>query len=67
MKAKMKMLKKKYVKPLVELESVDDDLMLTGSHTTTANLGDSPITEQEDYPGYKGEIDPDDPGFEFYF
>lgn len=61
----MKKAKNIYVRPIVEFEAIDEDLMLTGSHTTTANLGDSPNTEEEDYPGYMGEVDPDDPGFYF--
>lgn len=57
-------MKRKYIKPVVGMVELEDDLMLIGgsTHTTTTDFRDSPLLDdEEDFPGYMGEIDPDDP------
>lgn len=65
-------MKKVYIRPIAEFEETEEDIMLIGGsgHTSMTDYNDSPVLpDEEDYPGYKGEIDPDnpDPGFEFFF
>lgn len=65
-------MKKVYVKPVVEVAEMEDDLMLitASDHTSTTNFLNSPTTDATDAPGYQGEIDPTKlPAFEnpFYF